>query len=158
MAGTAILLFWMGDGGVRLPHDYNVPVKWLGLPRLYWLIGAFIVVFMAAIKMAPETKPFVNPKLAAEPYVWPEGCEQKKYRETDTISENCLTQKYYIGDGQKWGWRRISAWPYYYRVGNDAVMITDVISGTIMSDRPNIVEVVDDVFVSNNTGDVKNGM
>jgi hypothetical protein len=105
--------------------------------------------------VAPDTKPFVNPKLTADPYIWPAGCKKKKYTTANKISKNCLIQKYYIGDGQHWGWRRGSKWPYYYRVGNNAVMITDVISGTVLSDKPHVVNVVDDVFVVQDSGDMR---
>jgi hypothetical protein len=142
---------------MKLHHRSGFPKKWLGLPRVLWLFLMLIVVFSIAVKLAPDQRSFVNPKIAAEPYVWPEGCKKKRYMQSDTISKNCLTQKYYIGDGQKWGWTRASGWPYYYRVGNDAVMITDVISGIIMSENPNVVFVVNDVFVVQRSEVMKDG-
>jgi hypothetical protein len=107
----------------------------------------FAAVFTIAIKMAPDRKPFVNPKIVAEAYVWPIGCKIKKYASGDKISKNCLIEKYYIGDCQNWGWPRGTKWPYYYRVGDDAVMVTDVISGIIMSDQVTIYEVINGIFI-----------
>jgi hypothetical protein len=80
-------------------------------PTWKWLI-ILTVASVLFYNSLPERVPFRNPKIAAEPYSWPKGYEKRKYKEYnsnsgfDSISKNCLTLKYYIGDGQVWGWPR----------------------------------------------------
>lgn len=105
---------------MRLLSDHNVPVKLLGLPRVFWLLILLIVFFTISMKMLPKRNPFVNPKIVAKPYIWPTGCDQIEYKEQQVISESCLESRYYIGDGEKWGWPRGSKRSNYYRVGDHA--------------------------------------
>ena len=131
---------------MRLPPNYGAKIKWFGLGRVWWLTAALAMALGIVIRMAPERRPFVNPRIEALAYVWPGGCERKKYRSLDKINRECLEPKYYIGDGQKWGWYRTSKWPYYYRVQNDSVFITDVAFNEISADKVTVYRVIDDVF------------
>ena len=122
--------------GVEVPYRRMWSTwKW----ALVICVAGFLIHYLL-----PKHKPFVNPKIVAEIYVWPNGCERKVYKELDKIRRECLVDRYKIGDGQIWGWRRTGKWPHYYRVGNDAVLVTD-----IWSSEATIYEVVSDVFVVN---------
>ena len=131
---------------MRTPPDSGIPVKWYGVRRAYWLAAVLFLLFAVAIRMAPSKRPFADPKIEAPAYVWPAGCAKKKYRVLSKIDKSCLDPKYYIGDGRKFGWKRISQKPYYYRVGNDAVMVTDIAIGEDLSQNLTVYEVIDDVF------------
>jgi hypothetical protein len=111
-----------GDCGMTLHETQTAPVKWFGIPRLYCLIVLFAAVFTIAIKMAPDRKPFVNPKIVAEAYVWPIGCEKKIYMEGDYIAQACMKSEYYIYEWKRYGWHVTSkGFQGFYRVSNDAI-------------------------------------
>jgi hypothetical protein len=110
-------------------------------PAWKWALACLVATLVAYTSL-PEQKPFVNPRIVAEAYVWPDGCIEKRYVDLDKIQHACLTSNYAIGDGQQWGWKRTSKWPHYYRVGTDAVLVTD-----IWSREAKIFNVVRDVFV-----------
>ena len=108
---------------MRTPPDSGIPVKWYGIRRVYWLVAGLTLVLFTAIKIAPEKRPFVNPRIEASPYVWPAGCEEKEYSRGDEISKSCLESQYSIPDYKKYGWPRSSKRANYYRIGRDAVWV-----------------------------------
>jgi hypothetical protein len=81
--------------------------------------------------------PYRHPQIIAEPYVAPEGCEVKKYKSSELISEDCIEIKYIFRDKLKYGLPTPGGWTItkkengdrkecgvYYRVGNDLIAIT----------------------------------
>lgn len=115
-------------------------------PAWKWAIVLSVAV-PSVYLMLPERKPFMNPKIKAEAYVWPAGCEKRKYKgyddgKFDKISRNCLVDQYYIGNGQQWGWSNGGNRPYFYRVGNDAIRVSST-----WSSETNIYETITNVFI-----------
>ena len=133
--------------------DNDGPAMKFGLPVKLWMIIILMFLCIFSFALLPKSVPFVNPQIKTEPYVWPQGCERKKYTDKDQISDACLSDIYYIGDGQQWGWRRYSKRPYYYRVNNDAIMVSD-----LWSTRPRVMAVVEDAFVTQDFGGNDNGV
>jgi hypothetical protein len=70
------------------------------------------------------------PAVKAEPYVWPQGCEHKRYKFADRISPKCMDSRYFLTNkyakslGASTGTRR-REWPSY-RVGNDIIGIDEM--------------------------------
>jgi hypothetical protein len=102
----------------------ETPQKWFGLTRMRAGILAALAAVAISYWVSPAPKPFANPQIKSEAFVWPAGCEKKEYKEWDEINDACLIQ--YIGDGAQWGWPTggRTRWPEYYRIGNDAMRIS----------------------------------
>jgi hypothetical protein len=113
----------VGDGGMNY-GDFEEKLSFVETKQfraLFWTSVVLFVVFML-FYIWYRTPSFVNPKIQAEEYVWPMGCEAKTYELTDQISKKCMQEKYYIGEGWEYGWPRGGkSRPAYYRVGNDAL-------------------------------------
>jgi hypothetical protein len=128
----------MSDG-----FDEDAPRQWLGLTRMRAGIFAAVAVIAIFYLFGPKPVPFVNPKIAAEPFVWPTNCEKKTYKELTEINKSCLS--WYIGDGSEWGWPRGPKSADYYRISNDAIRIS-------CNRGPNmcwIQYIIHDAFVNN---------
>jgi hypothetical protein len=122
---TVILLFWMGGGGVSYSDPSRDDIvqmmeqrRW---PDWKWAVLALAICALLTVVAIIE-RPFVNPKITAESFVWPKGCEEKEYNDGQIISPQCQQDKYYIGKGREYGWDRAPGG--YYRLGNDAIQIT----------------------------------
>ena len=89
---------------------------------LFW--GGVSLAICSLLYFISNNEPaFVNPKIEAEKFVWPEGCEQKQYKKFDEIKADCLT--HYIGNGRNYGWSRHKSGPNkYFRIENDALNVT----------------------------------
>ena len=71
--------------------------------------------------------PFVDVHIYAAPYIWPAGCENKRYRMEDEINRCCGDNKYEIADYRKFGWydgNSKNDEKSYFRVSNDALLIS----------------------------------
>lgn len=108
-------------------------------PYFKWVALAIAVLLIVVFMLE---KPFVNPKIKAEAYVWPQGCEERKYKNQDEIPPECENDRYYIGNGREFGWSRAPGG--YYRVGNDAVQVV-----CLFYDQSSctVNRIVNDVFV-----------
>jgi hypothetical protein len=122
----------------------SAPMRRFGLTPFQWRItiplGLIAIIFM----IFPKSPPFVNPHIHAAPYVWPAGCEAKKYRELDDISEACQDSAYNIGNGLEYGWPQTSKRAEYYRIGNDSVHIVCL----PWKNRCSVTRIINDVFES----------
>jgi hypothetical protein len=152
MAGTAIPLCWVGDGGVseEFEQKQHQPYKRL-FPLHYWML-ILIVAGVAIYLTLPERLPFRNPKIAAEPYFWPQGCDEKEYSAMDEIAKLCMSATYAIPEWRQYGWHVSTGggkgFKGYYRVGNDAVSISLCNRGFLSQiDTCNVSNVIADVFV-----------
>jgi hypothetical protein len=143
MAGTGIPLCWMGDGRVSDEFDDEDQKARIRVPRVWVLAIVTVVGFIFMMKTAPVRAPFVNPKITAEPYVWPEGCQRREYKELDIIDRKCIQDKYYIGSGENWGWPKSSKRASYYRVGNDAFDM----GCSVFSNECHVTSIVKNTFV-----------
>ena len=89
-----------------------------------WRIAIPLILVAIIFSMRPKPVPFSNLGIQASPYVWPIGCDERIYEDLDKISEACISESYYIGDGKRYGWpQAIFGGTRYYRVGNDAANI-----------------------------------
>jgi hypothetical protein len=75
--------------------------------------------------VSPSQAPKQITAVKAEPYVWPEGCEQKEYGYGEEISSQCMKKKYLLADeyAEQLGVdtrARNYRWDSY-RVGNDII-------------------------------------
>ena len=106
-------------------EDYVEARRGNSFPKtLLLLIVTVLCVTIVFYAFSPKRGPFTNPKIKADPYVWPQGCEKKNYSESDDIDKACMSPSYFIGEGNQWGWPRDGkGYPEYYRVGNDAIDI-----------------------------------
>ncbi len=125
MARSGIPLCWMGDGGVseKFGIEKRVPSKRL-FPIYYWLVLMLLAAGGIYYTLSQQPR-FVNPKIAAEPYIWPDGCENKSYAYGDYISKTCMAQKYAIPEWKQYGWHAgmgtSTVFEGFYRVSNDAI-------------------------------------
>lgn len=124
--------------------ENNKAVKRFGLTASQWRIAIPVTLGLIIVLAWPKPVPFVNPKIIAQPFIWPTGCQQKTYSKGDPITAACL--KYHIADGPKWGWPRGSKWPDYYRIGDDAVWVIC----NVYTSRCRVFDAVRDVYVRGN--------
>jgi hypothetical protein len=141
----------LGDGGMSDGFEDEMPQKWFGLTRVWWLAISLIIGIIVIMKIMPERVAFVNPKIVAQPFVWPEGCEKKQYEEEMPVHRECISELYNIGDGRKWGWKSSSKLSSYYRVGNDAIF-------PICNDNCKVLLIIKDVFITDIRLVTQNGM
>ena len=82
---------------------------------------------IAALLLAVPQVHYRNPKLAALPFEWPDGCQQRRYQAGDFLSRQCLSSLPRISrniteaNGFDSGSRGRA---HFYRVGNDAAAIS----------------------------------
>jgi hypothetical protein len=98
------------------------------------LVGAKSLLLIFAVGFSLALVNYLSPTatrikqstpVKAEPYIWPEGCEQKRYSYGDKISPQCMRIEYRLNDEYA---ERIGAetrkrnyrWDSY-RVGNDII-------------------------------------
>jgi hypothetical protein len=143
MARSGIPLCSEGDGGVS---DRTSKHRQRSIPLYYWLV--FLLLAAGGIYCTLSNNPdFVNPKIAAEPYVWPDGCKRKNYKYGDYISKSCMTPKYAIPEWKQYGWQAgmgtSTVFEGFYRVGNDAIAFhhCDSASKNLCKAREKIVDV-----------------
>jgi hypothetical protein len=137
----------VGNGGMSDGFDEDAPRQWLGLTRMRAGIFASVAVIAIFYLFGPKPVPFVNPKIAAEPFIWAEGCEVKSYAETEEISPRCLLQKYEITKWESYGWkRRPRGSTRYFRIENDVISV-----GCDLNPKSCFIfDKIDDVFISDN--------
>lgn len=109
-----------------------------------FLTIAFVFVGVLVKISRPQ---FSNPKLAARPYVWPDGCPAKRYTWKDDIPRACRDDRYAIplritedhgfDPGNKSDGR-------FHRVGNDAIAFVC----PVLIDTCRIGRIYYDVFVT----------
>jgi hypothetical protein len=95
-------------------------------PYLVIFVLAFVSVLLFNLMSAVPTAKQIVP-VKAEYYIWPEGCEQKRYSYSDEISSKCMDSRYVLSNefAENLGARtrtRRSKWDSY-RVGNDIIGI-----------------------------------
>lgn len=126
------------------------------IPLHYWLV--LLLLAGGGIYYTLSKQPhFVNPKIAAKPYVWPKGCERKEYKTGYYISESCMVAAYAIPQWKRYGWHvgmaGIKTFEGFYRVGNDAVAFRLCYNSTFFHDQNHKKDmckastVIDDTFV-----------
>ena len=108
-------------------------VKWRY--RVFMGLGVLLLALVARGKIEENfdrNNPIYVP-IIADTYIWPEGCEDRKYVDGGDISPNCKSNEYYMGTGLKYIYRyNKKEWSFdsgqkysnsYYRIGNDASII-----------------------------------
>jgi len=112
-----------------------------GKSLLPWLLGISAVVYGTMYFTAKPT-PFIQPHIIAATFVWPTGCENKKYKTDDKISESCRVPSNIFPDAEKYNFLRSKGLrrPPYYRLGNDAVQFGCLMGTCTVDDE------VSDVF------------
>jgi hypothetical protein len=129
MAGTAIPFCWMGGGGMMSysnpeseGHDDPQCKSKIGLISLSVSLVALAYFLGSALLEKPRS---LRPIIDAEPYVWPEGCPIRQYKDGEYVSSKCLVSEYQIHDWYDRGLPQPSRTPknekIYYRIGSDAV-------------------------------------
>jgi len=94
----------------------------------WWAIGVFAIVVVPyggyTITHPRIEYAFQNPHIQATPYIWPRGCAPRQYHDDDRISWSCVAESNRFDDAYKYGFVLGHGSAGYYRVGNDAVLIT----------------------------------
>jgi hypothetical protein len=97
---------------------------------IYFTIAVLIIINLWDFSLK-QAYPYNPPRFDAKPYIAPEGCEVKKYKPDDSISETCADEKYIFLDDFRYGLKRFGRYSNhngrkfgsYFRVGSDLVHI-----------------------------------
>lgn len=125
------------------------------IPKIAALTLSIVVV---AFLLRPYiSRPFVNPHIPSEPYVWPSGCKpttttsdesrgsdsHRYYGVESNIPRACMDPRYYFSDAAKYNFpKQMGVGRNYYRVGPDAINFDCFSDGRCVASN-----VVKDVFV-----------
>ncbi len=119
----------------------------------FYLLIAIMIIFLWEFSFK-QVYPYNPPRIIAEAYIPPEGCDVRKYKPGDKISESCADEKYIFLDYWRYGLNRFGRYHNkngrkfgnYFRIGNDLLVI-----GYNSSDGAYINNVERDVFIVNST-------